>query len=632
MEHIDLDTAWSMIEERILPLEGFDSIDLLSDELNGDRRLAKDILSRRNLPQFPSSAVDGYSVRSSDTAGASPTTPVEINDGLYSWVNTGGPVSPAFDSVVMIEDTFYGPGTLSITRSLTRGENIRPEGEDIAKGQIVARKEDLLTPFAIALLIASGYRSVPVNRLPRTIFIPTGDEILPATEWIKGGSDTAQGVPETNSWMLKALFRDWGYPLDIHELVRDNEDLISEAVEKALGAYDLVMIGAGTAKGRRDHSAEVIKRLAEPMFRGVRMKPGRPVIAGISGNKPIIALPGFPMSSLVSAWSIINPVLRRLAGKVPTVDLLKSVGSDGTEETRLLMHHSSQQGVREWLRVKCGEIEGTRYSWVLPGGSSSLFNSSDADGFSLLDESVLEVPKYSPLTVWLTKQVDWDNRVVYQGSNDPGIEHIIVFLKSRGGDMAIRSVGSMGGLAAIARGEGHVASCHLLDPLTGRYNDAYISRFDDSGKWIRIKVFRREQGLLVQKGNPKNIFSVEDIGRKKVSFVNRQPGAGTRVLFDHLLERSGIEANSVAGYNNIAITHLEAAARVSTGSSDVTLGVRAAAEAFGTDFIPVAEEDFELVIPDRFYSHPGIRLLIETLSDDNWRKVVENLGGYKWFY
>jgi len=632
LEHVDLDTAWSIIEKRISPLDEVENVDLFSDDPFGNRRLAKDILSLRNLPQYPSSAVDGYSIMASETAGASPATPVEIKKGFFAWVNTGGPVPQPFDAVVMVEDTFSGPETLKITKTVTRGENIRPEGEDIARGQIAARKGDLLTPSTVAMLIGSGFQLVPVARLPRTVFIPTGDEIVTAREWIKDGADGEGRVPETNSWMLQAIYRDWGYPLAIHELLRDDEDLIAEAVQKALGTYDLVIIGAGTAKGRRDHSAEVIMRVAEPLFRGVRMKPGRPVIAGISGNKPLIALPGFPMSSLVSAWSIVNPVLRRLSGEVPTVELGNAIGATGIQETKMLMHHSSQQGVREWVRVKCGEIEGTRYSWVLSGGSSSLFNTSDADGFSLLEDSVLEVPKESSLTVWLKKPVDWGSRIVYQGSNDPGIENIVTFLRNRGGDMAIRSVGSLGGLAAIARGEGHVASCHLLDPQTGRYNDAFISRFEDSGQWTRIRVYKREQGFLVQKGNPKNIRSIEDIGRNKISFVNRQPGAGTRVLFDHLLKKAGLEPESVTGYNNIAITHLEAAARVSAGSCDLTLGIKAAALAFGTDFIPIAEEDFELVIPDRFRSHPGIRLLIETLSDEKWRQVVEDLGGYTWFF
>ncbi|HOC82644.1 MAG TPA: substrate-binding domain-containing protein, partial [Synergistales bacterium] len=189
---------------------------------------------------------------------------------------------------------------------------------------------------------------------------------------------------------------------------------------------------------------------------------------------------------------------------------------------------------------------------------------------------------------------------------------------------------SLGGLSALARGEGHVASCHLLDPEKGVYNDSYIERLDETRSWRRIKLFKRQQGFLVRKGNPAGIHSVKDLAVTGAFFVNRQPGAGTRVLFDHLLKEAGIDPGLINGYDNIAITHYEAAARIPGGSAVATLGVKAAAEAFGTDFIPVTEEDFELVIPERFIDHPGILILLEALSDERWRSEVDSLGGYRW--
>ena len=631
-ENLDLLSAWSMIERRVLPLGELEEVDLLLFEGHPPRILGRDVLSKRNLPQYPASAVDGFALKASDTANASTRTPARIQEGHYGWVNTGGGVDRSFDSVVMVEDTSLEGSTLLVAKMTTKGENVRPEGEDVTRGQVIARRGDSLDAFLIPLLIASGHSRVVVSRLPRTIFIPTGDEIIPAGEWVSGDVREWARVPETNSYMLRKLFYDWGFPLDVHELVHDDIRLISKAVLESLEFYDLIVIGAGTAKGKRDHSAEVIGKLSDPLFRGVRMKPGRPVIAGVSGNKPLVALPGFPMSALVTCWSIINPLLRRLYGETSAPSPEEAVRASETLKTKFLLHHSSPQGILEWLRVKCGEIDGTVYSWPLPAGASSTFSISDSDGFALLGSSVLEVPKGSDIEILIRKKVDFKKRVVYQGSNDPAIERIVSYVRERGGDLAIRSVGSLGGLTALARGEGHIASCHLLDPEKGVYNDSFIERLDETRSWRRIKLFRRQQGFLVRKGNPEGIHSVKDLVVTGAFFVNRQPGAGTRILFDHLLREAGADPESINGYDNIAITHFEAAARISGGSADATLGVKAAAEAFETDFIPVTEEDFELVIPERFIDHPGIRILMETLSDEKWRREVDSLGGYRWIF
>lgn len=631
-EHVSLETAWALILEKVSPALRLEWADIISNSPLNMGVLAEDIISLENLPHYPASAVDGYALMSADTNRASSSSPRFFSEGRYVWVNTGSRVERPFDSVAMVEDTFIEGDSLGVTRSLTQGDNIRPEGEDVAKGQIVARKGEPVSSFNLPLLIASGHSRVPVIRLPRSIFIPTGDEIVQAGRWVKGENRIGDKVPETNSHMLKGLFSEWGFPLEVHDLLPDDPETIKEVLETAIGFYDLVMVGAGTAKGKRDHSAEVIRSIADPVFRGVRMKPGRPVIMGISGNIPVVALPGFPMSSLVAAWTVVFPILRRLCGEKEITDLSRAIGATGITETKLLKHHSSQQGVCEWLRLKCGEIDGTKFSWPLSSGASSMFSIADADGFALVDASTLEIPKGNSLHVWMRQNVDWEKRLVYQGSNDPAIERLVSFLRDRGGDMAIRSVGSLGGLAAISRGEGHMASCHLLDPENGTYNDSYILGFPGSADWKRIKLFCREQGFLVQKGNPRGILSVKDLFVEGVSFVNRQPGAGTRVLFDHLLKEAGGEPGAVNGYNNIAVTHLEASARVSNGSADAALGIRAAAEAFGNDFVPVTEEQFEIVIPGRFLSHPGVGILLEALMDKKWRSVVDGLGGYIWTY
>ena len=188
----------------------------------------------------------------------------------------------------------------------------------------------------------------------------------------------------------------------------------------------------------------------------------------------------------------------------------------------------------------------------------------------------------------------------------------------------------MGGLAALSRGECHFAAAHLLDESTGGYNDVFIERFANGRKWNRVLVFYRTQGIIVARGNPKGIHNFSDLCEKDVVFSNRQPGAGTRVLFDHLLKEHGKPADEIKGYSQICTTHMEAANRVYTGLADATLGIKSAADALGLDFIPLTEEPYELVIPEEYMNHPGIVALLDSLHDAEWRAKVEEMGGYRW--
>jgi putative molybdopterin biosynthesis protein len=255
---------------------------------------------------------------------------------------------------------------------------------------------------------------------------------------------------------------------------------------------------------------------------------------------------------------------------------------------------------------------------------------AEADGFSLLSETDLEFPKGSRINVWIVKPVNWEKRALYQGSNDPGIERLPSYVSARGAEMIIRSVGSLGGVMALARGEGHMAACHLLDPETGRYNTPYVESLPGADEWERIHVYNRLQGFLVQRGNPKGLRNVEDLGREDVSIVNRQSGAGTRVLLDSLLAEAHISCQNVRGYETIAITHLDAAGRVAANTADTALAIKAVADAMELDFIPITEEPFELFVPKKFLDHPGVSASLEALKDPAWKQEVDTLGGYIW--
>lgn len=595
--------------------------------------LAEELLSKRNVPHYTASAVDGYALSSEKTAGATPATPRLLAEGEYRWVNTGAAVPGDADAVVMVEDTSLEGLRLTVRKALTSGGNVRAVGEDVMTGQLLAHKGETLTPSLIPLLLCSGVDAVSVVRKPTVMFIPTGDEIVPFEDWFSGTPPRAGTVLESNSALVKATLSQWGFDLDIHPIVPDDPARLAAAVSFAADNYDVVLVGAGSAKGKRDHTAAVFSELGSLIFRWVLSKPGRPAMAATIKGKPVLCLPGFAMSTAVVLWSLVYPLLGKLSGleASPYPDFIaKAVGTSATLDAALLLPHSSPAGIEDWLRVQLVQVDEETYCWPIASGASALWALARADGIALLPAKALECDKGTRVTVWRTKEVDLDRRILFQGSDDPAIQLLVSYMRQLDCDMVIRSVGSMGGLSALSRNEGHVAAIHLLDPEKGNYNDSYISSFSGTQPWLRRIVFLRQQGLLLSPGNPKNIRSLRDIATTGSLFVNRQPGAGTRVLFDYMLKQSQLRASDIAGYSLLCVTHLEAANRVATGLADVTLGVKSAADAMGLDFIPLAEEPYELVIPERYASHPGVLALLESLDNKNWRRDVERMGGYRW--
>jgi len=629
-EHISLGEVASILEKNLTPpgkrlrLSPTDTKSPFAGKV-----LMEDVYAKRNIPHYPASAVDGYAICSSDTSYASPASPAQIQEGKFLWVNTGAFVPERFDAVVMVEDTSIEGGYLYVFNAVAKGANIRPIGEDVSKGRIIGRKGELLTPFHKALFAAAGVEDVEVKAPIKTCFIPTGNEIVDVRE-----AETKQlppgKVPETNSLLLSELFRSWGFHLDVLSLLPDEPELLKDSLRQAVEEYDLILIGAGTAKGKRDYSAEVLTEQGKMLFRWVRMKPGRPVMMAVVKGKPVIALPGFPVSTLVASWSVVFPTLQVLErGSISESYLIEAVKATKQVKTELAEHYSTRQGISEWLRVQCGEVNGKTYSWVTSSGASSMMPLTESDGFSLVGEEVLELPKGSSIDVWVVKKSDWTNRAVYQGSNDPGVEHLVGYVRDKGADLIIRSVGSLGGVTALARGECHMAACHLLDPKTGEYNTSYIKRFDTNNEWDRILLYKRLQGLIVKKGNPKRIVDVTDLNREDVVIVNRQPGSGTRVLLDYLLGQAEINPKQIRGYDNIAVTHFDAASKVAYGNADVVVGIKAVADALDLDFIPLVEEPFEIIIPRIFLDHPGVKAFLDVIKDKAWKETIIKLGGYK---
>ena len=630
--HIPLSKVWSILREKCRPLPA-EEVHVTSSL---GRVIAEDVISRRNVPHYNASAMDGYALYSLKTAGATPSTPVVFSPSEYEWVNTGGDISPQFDSVIMVEDTSLEEksGLLSVAASLVAGENVRPLGEDVFLGQVIAREGDRVTPALCSLLAAAGVEKVRAAPLPRTLYVPTGDEIIPLDRWLSEDSPPPGRVGESNSLLVKGYFNQWGFGVDIGPCLPDDREVLKEFLERKRSQYDLILIGAGSAKGDRDYTFSVLEDLGKPLFRWLLMKPGRPASAADLGGCFAVNLPGFPMSNAVILWSVVFPLLQMLhsGGFNDETVLPQAIGACGKETAALLTPYSSSYGREEWVRLKCVELKGEKKAFPLPSGASALWSLSETDGLALFPLETAERAKGAPVDLWLLREISWKERALFQGSNDPAFERIGTFAKKRGGEVVFRSVGSLGGLAALSRGECHIAACHLLDDERGEYNTSYIQRLfgDKTAGLERRLVFYREQGIMLQRGNPKEICSIADLAREDVTIVNRQPGAGTRVLLDYLLKQEKIDPLSVRGYENCSATHFDAGNKVLRGFADAAAGIKSVADALGLDFIPLTEEPYELVYFKDDENHPGLRALLEALDDGDWKGLVNRMGGYRW--
>jgi putative molybdopterin biosynthesis protein len=223
-----------------------------------------------------------------------------------------------------------------------------------------------------------------------------------------------------------------------------------------------------------------------------------------------------------------------------------------------------------------------------------------------------------------------DQTIVAIGSHDLVLDLAASALRASHPEVTLASsnVGSMGGLIAIRDGLCHLAGSHLLDPQTGQYTLPYLDRLLGERQIAVVRLVHRDQGLLVAPGNPLGLRGVGDLTRPGLRYVNRQRGAGTRVLLDYELGREGIDPAQITGYTREEPTHLAVAAAIAAGRADCGMGIRAAARAFDLDFVPVTSEPYDLVLEHDSIEHPLLEPLWELLRSAEFRASVEQLGGY----
>jgi putative molybdopterin biosynthesis protein len=471
----------------------------------------------------------------------------------------------------------------------------------------------------MAAMIASGHTSVTVRSRPVVAVIPTGTELVePGTELKKGD------IINFNSTMLSAMAIEYGAHAVQKNIVKDDASLLRQTILDAVADSDLVIINAGSSAGREDFTADVIAGLGTVVVHGVAIKPGKPVILGIINDKPVIGIPGYPVSAALTVALFVKPLIYSFLGLAPP--------SPESVTARLSRQVASPLGQEEFIRVKLGSVAGKLIATPVTRGAGALMSLVRADGLITVPSKSEGIAAGQDVRVELFRSArDIENTIVCIGSHDNALDVLANYLKKKYARYSLSSahVGSMGGLLALKRGEAHMAGTHLLDEETGEYNVSYIKKLLSNTRTVLINLVYRTQGFIVPKGNPKGVKGFEDLKRKDVVFVNRQAGAGTRLLTDLYLKKFNIDPRDVTGYIHEEFTHMAVAAAVLSGAADTGLAVLSAAQALDLDFVPVAQERYDLAILQEFYDTAMIQALLQIIRDDTeFRDHIVMMGGY----
>ncbi|MDW8325840.1 MAG: molybdopterin biosynthesis protein [Anaerolineales bacterium] len=647
LDDIPLNDAWSRFitaleaAGRWRPLE--------AETVTLDRALgrvtAEPVFARLSAPHYHAAAMDGYAVRAADTATASDNTPVRLalsTDGPAQYLDTGDPLPPWADAVVPIEnvqlikddsrlkteDPTLQPSAIEIRASVTPRQHVRLMGEDMVATELVLPANHTLRPVDIGALAGCGHTEVRVYRRPRVAVIPTGTELVPVGAPVKPGD-----IIEYNSLVLAAQVEQWGGLATRYPIQPDDFEQIKATVAEAAAAHDLVLLNAGSSAGSEDFSAQVVESLGTLLVHGIAVRPGHPVILGMidrgrgTANDvtptavPIIGVPGYPVSAALTGEIFVEPLLAKWRGQTPA--------KPPTLQATLTRKVLSPMGDDEYLRVTVGQVGGRVVATPLSRGAGVITSLVRADG-------IVKIPRLSEglnagdtVTVYLYRAPEVIARtIVHIGSHDLTLDLLAQFLAERGSGLSSANVGSQGGLVALRRGEAHLAGSHLLDPETGEYNISYVRRYLPDTPVVLVTLVGREQGLIVQRGNPKGIRTLADLYRDDVRFVNRQRGAGTRVLLDYEIGKLAFKTKGIRGYDFEEYTHLAVAAAVASGAADCGLGIAAAARALDLDFEPLFKERYDLVIPREHYESALLRPLLDLLHDARFRAEVAKLPGY----
>jgi putative molybdopterin biosynthesis protein len=655
---------WDVLGKEMIPL----------DEHAAGRVLAEPVWAKLSSPHYHAAAMDGFAVRADETGSASLVNPISFrtlpgqsftpptnsSEAYTAYVDTGDPLPDWADAVIPIENVepvdevgipdshLRRPFAIRIRSAVTPWSHVRLMGEDIVATQLVLPAGHTLRPVDLGAIAACGNTQVTVARQPRVAILPTGSELVPIGQAVQPGD-----IIEYNAMVLAAQVNEWGGSATRYAIIPDDFEQIQTRVIEAAREHDLILLIAGSSAGSEDYSAEIVQSLGELLVHGVAVRPGHPVILGTIRNPgkpappvdnpqglaltgaqdqpsadqtihqvtPIVGVPGYPVSAALTGEFFVEPLLARWLGRPAYAPPVTTA-----QLTRKL---TSTAGDDDYIRVAVGKVGERMLAAPLARGAGIITSLVRADGLVCLPRGTQGLPAGAEVKVSLYRPVrELEQTIFVIGSHDISLDIMAQYLALRNRRLVSANVGSLGGLMAIRRGETHLAGSHLLDPQSGEYNLSYIREYLP-GVPVRVIAFvGRRQGLLVAKGNPKAIRSLDDLTRPEVVYVNRQRGAGTRVLLDYQLDKKGIASELIRGYNQEEYTHLAVAAAVASGRADCGLGIAAAAQALDLSFVPLFDERYDLIIPVVYAQTDLLAPLFAVLDSREFRNAVAALPGY----
>lgn len=584
------------------------------------RVVATAVYAANSAPHYNASAMDGIATKSYKTYGASERNQLELEEGKdYIVVDTGDPIPKEYDCVIMVEDVIkIDEKKVKIYMGAVPWQNIRLLGEDIVETEMIIPANHKIRPVDIGAILAGGVNNLAVYKKPVVGVIPTGTELVEPGKELQAGD-----IIDFNSRVFSAQVEEWGGTAKRYGIVKDIYEDIKHAIEKAAEECDIILINAGSSAGRDDYTSAIIGEIGEVFVHGIAIKPGKPVVLGSVKGKPIIGIPGYP----VSAFFIMELIAKKL------IEAFQGIVGKEPKRAKAIMSRRVMSSLKyqEFIRVKLGFVGEKLIATPITRGAGVTMSLVRADGILEIAQSVEGIEAGSEVEITLFKDIEEIKKtIICIGSHDPIVDILGDMLHQRNREFFLASahVGSMGGITALMNNEVHIAPIHLLDMDSGEYNISYLKKYLGNRKIALIKCVKRIQGFVVPKGNPLNIKFFEDLINKKVSFMNRQRGSGTRLLLDYKLKNLQLNPLEIMGYEREAFTHLSVAAAVASGAADVGLAVLSVANAMRLDFVPVASEEYDFAVPEEFLELDVIKELIETLKSNDFSNKLDELGGY----
>ena len=580
------------------------------------RILSHAVYAKISAPHYYASAMDGVAIKASTGFGATETTPVVLQD--YKTVDTGNPVPEKYDCVIKVEDLVDMDGAIGIISSPTPWQNVRQIGEDICRGEMAFPSYTNITPLVIGALAACGINEVDVIKTPVVGIIPTGDEVVEA-----GSPLGPNGVVEFNSLVLSGILKENRIETKIYKIVPDNLTEIKATLINANIECDATILIAGSSKGRYDYAEQAIAELGKVFLHGVAIRPGKPVILGEIEKKLVMGAPGYPIAAVIALRELFMPALGTLCHtffpslQIQTAELSRKVVSPLQYE--------------EFVRCNLALVKGKLVAMPMGAGASTITSYAKSDAYFRVPQNVEVIEAGEHVDVELMK----DFRIIEKtisiiGSHDPLFDELadILLRNNLPAYIASSHVGSMGAITAIKSGTAHAGGIHLLDTQSGEYNISYIRKYFPQGGIRLMRGVGRIQGIMVPKNNPNKLEDIKSLIGKDVRYVNRQKGSGTRILFDHLLDKEGIDSTEIIGYDREEMTHFSVAVQIASGGADAGLGVYSAAKAFNLDFIPICTEQYDILLAEDFLEDSRFEVFRNAFCSNTLKSTLNQLGGY----